>query len=71
MLDDDSLNGWAVIVIGAMLTTLCGTCTYSAASGSGDELNQLALIVGGVPTVFGAWLLASGIRRVWAARRRR
>jgi hypothetical protein len=70
MLDDDSFNGWVLIVVGALVATLCGTCTYGVVSDWGEELRLFALIVGGAPTLFGIWLLASGIERVWSAHRR-
>lgn len=70
MLDDEAFNGWVLIVIGAFVATLCGTCTYSAVSQPGTRYDLFVWIVGGVPVAAGVWLVATGIERVWSAHRR-
>lgn len=69
---------WALIAVGALITTLCGLCTLSFAgmgllerdsSEYGGMVLAFALVIGGVPTVVGALILAWGVRRR-ASRRR-
>jgi hypothetical protein len=61
-----------MIAAGALMVTLCGSCTtYVVFSpswgGSGGFLGQIvilaALVVGGVPTLIGALILGFGLRR--------
>lgn len=72
MLDDESYNGWVRIVVGVLTACMCGTCTYSAVTTPDNQhgLATLAWVVGGAPTAFGIWLLASGIEQVWSSHRR-
>jgi hypothetical protein len=51
----DRLTGGFLVVVGALMAMLCGTCTLQAQGTYG----LLALILGGVPTLGGlvtAWL---------------
>jgi len=53
----DRLVGWFLIVVGALVTLLCGTCTLQAKVTYG----VLALIFGGVPTLGGIASMGLGV----------
>ena len=69
--------GALLIVGGALIAALCGLCTLlfvgvgvSGGSGGGSGLVELALILGGVPTVFGGLMIWGGIALIRGARKR-
>jgi len=71
--------GVLLIVGGALMAALCGLCTLlfvgvgvsgGGQSGSGSGFVELALILGGVPTVFGGLMIWGGIVLVRGARKR-
>ena len=71
--------GALLIVGGALIAALCGLCTLlfvgvgmsnGGSGGEGSGLVELALILGGVPTVFGGLLIWGGIALIRGARKR-
>jgi hypothetical protein len=71
----------AMIAVGGLMTALCGTCTafwlvagLSGMADGGEEaaygqlIVLLALITGGIPTLFGGLLLWVGLKRRAAAK---
>jgi hypothetical protein len=68
--------GAAMMAVGGLIVTLCGSCTayfslsalWSVVGGTPESsyvwiILIPALIFGGVPTFFGAWLFRSGQRQ--------
>ena len=69
--------GALLIAGGALIAGLCGLCTLVfvgiGVSGGGEQesgLVVLALILGGVPTVFGGLLIWGGVALIRGARKR-
>jgi len=69
--------GALLIVGGALIAALCGLCTLlfvgvgvSGGPQQSSGLVELALILGGVPTVFGGLLIWGGVALIRGARKR-
>ena len=59
------IAGAITMVVGGLITGLCGACTLSIFISPGDEFDVrgIAAVIGGLPTLAGLFIFWRGLRR--------
>jgi hypothetical protein len=65
-MSSEELDGIGRVAFGVLVVALCGSCTlhFQTTNNSYDRAwAGVALVVGGIPTLFGAWVIFTGVRK--------